>query len=88
MPAFPGSLYRWVGSDQAAPQSNTMTYFPQNFLKPPASLSAAAFAPVRQAIIRDILWNRPVFKAPVLPSPRVAVDPLPFTAARVTRRSR
>jgi hypothetical protein len=43
---------------------------------------------VRQAIIRDILWNQPVFKAPLLPNPRIAFDPLPFTATRVTQRSR
>ena len=62
-----------------------MTYYPLNSPKrPPAS--AAAFAPARQATNRDILWNRPVFKAPVLPNPRVALDPLPFTASRVTRR--
>ncbi|MDI1320376.1 MAG: hypothetical protein PSW75_09325 [bacterium] len=43
---------------------------------------------MRQAIPRDILWNQPVFKAPALPNPRVALDPLPFTAVRVTQRSR
>jgi hypothetical protein len=65
-----------------------MTYFPHNSLRRPAAPSAAALDSVRQAIIRDILWNRPVFKAPVLPNPRVAFDPLPFTAARVTQRRR
>ena len=64
-----------------------MTYFPHNPFKRPAVSAAAAFAPVRQAIIRDILWNQPVFKAPALPSPRIALDPLPFTPARVTHRS-
>lgn len=33
---------------------------------------------------RDILWGKPVFKAPALPNPRVTPDALPFTAARVT----
>jgi len=65
-----------------------MTYFPHNPLKRPAAVTAGAFAPVRPAIIRDILWNQPVFKAPALPNPRIAFDPLPFTAARVTQRSR
>jgi hypothetical protein len=27
---------------------------------------------------RDILWGRPIFRAPELPSPRVVFDPLPF----------
>jgi hypothetical protein len=63
-----------------------MTYFPHNPLKRPAAVPAPAFAPVRQAIIRDILWNQPVFKAPALPNPRIAFDPLPFTATRITRR--
>jgi len=63
-----------------------MTYFPHNPLKRRAVVSTAAFAPVRPAIIRDILWNQPVFKAPALPNPRIALDPLPFTATRITRR--
>jgi len=65
---------------------NTMTYFPHNRLKRSTATAAAAFVPVRQAIVRDILWNRPVFKAPLLPNPRVALDPLPFTATRITQR--
>lgn len=65
-----------------------MTYFPHHSLKRPATPPAASLGSVRQAIIRDILWNQPVFKAPSLPNPRVAFDPLPFTAARVTRRAR
>ncbi len=64
-----------------------MTYFPHNPVKRPTAPPAAAFVPVRQAIISDILWGQPLFKAPVLSSPRVAHDPLPFTAARVTQRS-
>ncbi len=63
-----------------------MTYFPHNRLKRPTTTLASSFVPVRQAIIRDILWNQPVFKAPVLPNPRVAFDPLPFTATRITQR--
>lgn len=65
-----------------------MTYYPHNCLKRPPASPATAFVPVRQAIVRDILWNQPVFKAPALPNPRIAFDPLPFTAARVTQRSR
>ena len=65
-----------------------MTYFPHNPLRRHATVPAALLVPVRPAIIHDILWNQPVFKAPALPNPRVAFDPLPFTAARVTQRSR
>jgi hypothetical protein len=64
-----------------------MTYFPHNSLKRSPAQMAAPVAIVRPAIMRDILWNQPVFKAPTLPIPRLAPEPLPFTAARVTRRS-
>ena len=73
------------GFDRALPK-NTMTHFPHHHLQRPANPAAKAFAAVRQNINRDILWGQPVFKAPVLPNPRIAFDPLPFTAARVTRR--
>jgi hypothetical protein len=33
---------------------------------------------------RDIVWDRPVFRAPLLPNPRIIFDPLPFTAQRLT----
>ena len=33
---------------------------------------------------RDITWDRPIFRPPVLPNPRVMFDPLPFTASRLT----
>lgn len=52
-----------------------MNYFPHNPLKRSAATPAKAFAPVRQAKMRDILWNQPVFKAPMLPNPRIALDP-------------
>ena len=64
-----------------------MTYFPQPQVSHPAAAAPGTYGPVRQAIMRDILWNQPVFKAPALPNPRIAFDPLPFTAARVTQRS-
>jgi hypothetical protein len=37
---------------------------------------------------RDILWGRPVFKAPELQNPRIIFDPLPFTAVRITQPAR
>ena len=33
--------------------------------------------------MKDIIWGRPIFKAPAL-NPRHVFDPLPFTATRVT----
>jgi hypothetical protein len=64
-----------------------MTYFPNATLPRPEAAAAAAFANARPAIRRDILWNQPVFKAPVLANPRIALDPLPFTTSRLTRRA-
>lgn len=64
-----------------------MNYFPHNHLKRSALPAAKALASVRQALTSDILWNRPVFKAPALPNPRIALDPLPFTATRLTQLS-
>jgi hypothetical protein len=64
-----------------------MIYFPHNPLRH-ATTVAQMLASVRQATNRDILWNRPLFKAPALPNPRIAFDPLPFTAARITQRAR
>ena len=63
-----------------------MTYFPHNHLARSAHPAVRAFAAVRQTLNRDILWNQPVFKAPAL-NPCVVVEPLPFTAVRVTQRS-
>lgn len=36
--------------------------------------------PVRIGTPLDILWGRPIFRAPPLPNPRVIFDPLPFRA--------
>ena len=62
-----------------------MIHFPHNPLKRAAT---QALAPVRHAFVRDVTWNKPVFKAPILSNPAVEIEPLPFTAARVTRASR
>ena len=64
-----------------------MTYFPHQQLKRSASPAVRAFAAVRQSFSRDILWDQPVFKAPTLANPRIALDPLPFTATRITQRA-
>ncbi len=61
-----------------------MTFFPQNPLKRSAA-APAVLAPIRPAQMHDILWNRPVFKAPALSNPRITPDPLPFTTNRLTQ---
>lgn len=50
------------------------------------SLTAPPPIPVKPAWTQDMIWGRPVFKAPRLPNPRAVFDPLPFTATRVTHR--
>ena len=64
-----------------------MTYFPHQQLTRAASPAVRAFAAVRQNFNRDILWDQPVFKAPTLANPRIALDPLPFTATRIAQRA-
>ena len=58
-----------------------MTYFPHHPVPRSAHPAAKALAAVRQNLNRDILWGQPVFKAPVLPNPRVAFDP--FASAQL-----
>jgi hypothetical protein len=43
-------------------------------------LSSQNFA---EGLTRDITWDRPLFRPPLLPNPRVMFDPLPFTAHRM-----
>jgi hypothetical protein len=64
-----------------------MIYFPHNPFKR-ASKAAQLLSSVRQAATRDVLWNKPVFKAPALSNPPIEIEPLPFTAARITQRAR
>ena len=37
----------------------------------------------RPGLERDITWDRPVFRPPLLANPRVIFDPLQFTAHRL-----
>jgi hypothetical protein len=64
-----------------------MTPFHHQAHQPPAIISPATLVPGQRTMPRDVLWGRPLFKAPKLPNPRIAFDPLPFTAARITHRS-
>lgn len=61
-----------------------MIHFPHN----PFKRAAAALVNVRPAHERDILWNRPLFKAPALPSPAVAIEPLPLADRRLRKAAR
>jgi len=63
-----------------------MIHFPHNPLKRLAA--ASVFGPVRQPFLRDVLWGKPVFKAPGLTNPPIPTDPLPFTVARITHPAR
>jgi len=57
-----------------------MTHFTQRL-----SRAVSAGSAPRSAAMRDVLWGRPVFRAPQL-NPRVPIEPLPFTANRITDR--
>lgn len=65
-----------------------MTHFPQRPSLRLSALPPGAPAPGESAARRDVLWGRPLFKAPALPNPRLVFDPLPFTAARITHPAR
>ena len=52
-----------------------MTYFPHHLPPRPAIHVIVQRSEVRQTLPRDILWNQPVFKAPALPIPNVALEP-------------
>lgn len=63
-----------------------MTHFPHHPSLRPAATPPGMRKPAAPAMMRDVLWGRPMFKAPSLPNPRIAFDPLPFTATRLTHR--
>jgi hypothetical protein len=64
-----------------------MTHFPYNGRQNRAAPTLGPLDSAKPALMRDVLWGRPLFKAPSLPIPRVSLDPLPFTPQRVTQRS-
>jgi hypothetical protein len=43
---------------------------------------------VRVVARKDVQWNRPVFKAPSLPTPQLVVRELPFAARFPKKKSR
>ncbi|MBA4137275.1 MAG: hypothetical protein C0518_08170 [Opitutus sp.] len=63
-----------------------MTHFPHRPSRP-AAQAPGAHGAAKAARSRDVLWGRPVFKAPQL-NVRPPLEPLPFTAARITQFAR
>ena len=51
---------------------------PQSVSSSAATLLPAEAGKDRRSCAQDILWGRPIFRAPDLPSPRVIFEPLPF----------
>jgi hypothetical protein len=62
-----------------------MNYFPHNPFKRSIAPAMPSLGSIRPKL-RDVLWGKPLFKAPALPIPRLPEEPMPFTAARVTQR--
>lgn len=66
-----------------------MTHFPHRFVpRSAASQPSGTSVPPKPGSLRDLMWGRPVFKAPDL-NPRPVFDSVPFTPAHVpsiTRR--
>jgi hypothetical protein len=63
-----------------------MNYLPHPLPERSAIHAVAQPGDGRQKLPRDILWNQPLFKAPALPIPNIALEPLPLRATRITRR--
>ena len=64
-----------------------MTPFPPPRTLRPIDKPSTMPGAFRPGMVRDILWGRPLFKAPALPIPNIAPDLLPVPVARITRRS-
>ena len=65
-----------------------MTHFPQRPAFRPAKAPAGSGASSKPGLLRDLVWGRPVFKAPAL-KPSTVFEALPFSPAHVpsiTRR--
>ena len=63
-----------------------MNHFPHNPFKRSGSPAMPSLGSVRPKRLRDVLWGQPLFKAPALPIPHLPLEPMPFTAARITQR--
>jgi len=64
-----------------------MTHFPNHLRKRPLAALAAALTPVRNAMVRDILSGRMLFKPPALLNPEVEVELMPIKSAVSAPRS-
>ena len=56
---------------------------------PPQHTPAPIIQATKPALAKDILWGRPIFRAPdlPLPNPRAQFEQLPFTAVRITHQA-
>ena len=54
---------------------------------PYPKLPPALHAPVKPALSCDVLWGRPLFKAPALPIPRLEGRLHAFSTPRLTKRT-
>jgi hypothetical protein len=60
---------------------------PPEYFHSPHPLPPTQFGKVKQACAQDIVWGRPVFRAPDLPPPQLAFAPLPPRSQFFTGRS-
>ena len=56
------------------------------FIQQPNFQPPAHHAAAKPALSRDVLWGRPLFKAPALPSPRIVDSMQPFATRRLVKR--
>ena len=57
------------------------------FIQQPNFQPPALHAPAEPALSRDVLWGRPLFKAPALPIPRNVDSLQPFSTRRLVKRT-
>jgi hypothetical protein len=68
--------------DHNSQPNQAMTPYPPFPKLPPTALHA----PAKPGLSRDVLWGRPLFKAPALPSPRIENSLHPFSPPHLARR--
>ena len=57
-----------------------------SFIQQPNFQPPALHAPAVPALSRDVLWGRPLFKAPALPIPRNVDTVQPFSTRRLVKK--
>jgi hypothetical protein len=58
-----------------------------SFTQPSNLPPPALHAPAKPALTRDVLWGRPLFKAPALPIPRLVDTHQPFRTPHLAKRT-